>query len=295
MKLSQLRYFKTICKYNNITRASNELHVSQPSLSNVIKDLEDEFGVTLFYRLSKGLILTKEGTLFLDKASDILEQADALISEMTAMGNTNPAVNLGLPPMVGSLVFPDILANLQEAYPNTRLSIIEHGSLTNKSMVTDGTLDAAIISSTGPLSSALNYIDICNLDVLFYTSIENPIACMTEINFEQLRNIPLVLLNEDSFITSFVVQHFRQYNLQPNILFHTDQLHTIQKLVDNNTASTFLYDGTLSPNENIVSISLSDCPNIRARLIWNKNRKQKSGMKNLINFMHNRSESRQFS
>jgi DNA-binding transcriptional LysR family regulator len=292
LKLSQLRYFQTICKYNNITRASNALHVSQPSLSNVIKDLEAEFGVTLFYRLSKGLVLTEEGALFLDKATDILERADALTAEMTALGNTNQVVKLGLPPMIGALVFPDILSSLRDAYPNTRLSVIEHGSLTNKSMVTDGTLDAAIISSDGPLPSVLNYIDICTLDILFYTSIENPIACMSELNFEQLHNIPLILLNEDSFITSFVAQRFRQCNLLPNILFHTDQLHTIQKLVNNNTASTFLFDGTLPPSENIVSISLSDHPNIRARLIWNKNRRQKSGMKNLIRLMHNRSKSR---
>ena len=65
MKLLQLKYFQTICKYNNITRASNELHVSQPSLSNVIRDLEEEFGVTLFQRLSKGLSLTEEGKVLL--------------------------------------------------------------------------------------------------------------------------------------------------------------------------------------------------------------------------------------
>ena len=65
MKLLQLKYFQTICKYNNITRASNELHVSQPSLSNVIRDLEEEFDVTLFQRLSKGLSLTEEGKVLL--------------------------------------------------------------------------------------------------------------------------------------------------------------------------------------------------------------------------------------
>ena len=47
MTLIQLKYFQTICKYNNITRASAELHVSQPSLSNAVKELEREFGVSL--------------------------------------------------------------------------------------------------------------------------------------------------------------------------------------------------------------------------------------------------------
>ena len=61
MTLIQLKYFQTICKYNNITRASAELHVSQPSLSNAVKELEREFGVSLFTRRSRGLELTQEG------------------------------------------------------------------------------------------------------------------------------------------------------------------------------------------------------------------------------------------
>ena len=66
MKLSQLEYFQTICKHCNLTRAAEELHVSQPSLTHVIHDLEQEFGLTLFLRQNKGLVLTEEGRQFLD-------------------------------------------------------------------------------------------------------------------------------------------------------------------------------------------------------------------------------------
>ena len=79
MTLVQLKYFQTVCKYNNITRASNELHISQPSLSNAIKDLEKEFGISLFYRFSKGLVLTEEGSLFLEETNHLLEHADLFL------------------------------------------------------------------------------------------------------------------------------------------------------------------------------------------------------------------------
>ena len=82
MTLIQLKYFQTICKYNNITRASAELHVSQPSLSNAVKELEREFGVSLFTRRSRGLELTPEGRYFLDEADKLLDtyvsRADAV-------------------------------------------------------------------------------------------------------------------------------------------------------------------------------------------------------------------------
>ena len=58
MKLFQLRYFQTVCKYSNLTRAAEELHISQPGLSHAIQELEREFGLTLFLRQNKGLVLT---------------------------------------------------------------------------------------------------------------------------------------------------------------------------------------------------------------------------------------------
>ena len=67
MKISQLRYFMTVCRYNNITKAAEELYVSQPAISSSIKDLETEFGVKLFYRQNNKLLLTDEGEYFLDK------------------------------------------------------------------------------------------------------------------------------------------------------------------------------------------------------------------------------------
>lgn len=61
MKFIQLKYFQTVCKYNNLTRAAKELHISQPGLTHVIHELEQEFGLTLFLRQNKGLILTEQG------------------------------------------------------------------------------------------------------------------------------------------------------------------------------------------------------------------------------------------
>ena len=289
MKLSQLKYFQTICKYSNITRASNELHVSQPCLSNAIKELEDEFGVTLFYRLSKGLVLTEEGAMLLERATDILDRVDQLVLDMTASQNDSHEIKLGLPPMIGTLIFPDIMQSLRLNYPNTQLSIVEHGSTANRSLVLDGALDAAIVSGDEPLPAVFGSVDICTLKIMFYTSIENPIAYMTQLDINKLAHTPLVLLNEDSFIASFVKQRFKQYNMQPNVLLHTNQLHTIQKLVDNNTASTFLFDGILTPSDNIISIPLEDETNIKVRLIWNKSRKQLMGTRNLIRLVQSRS------
>lgn len=288
MKLLQLKYFQTICKYNNITRASNELHVSQPSLSNVIRDLEEEFGVTLFQRLSKGLSLTEEGKVLLAHTDKVLACTDDLVEEMTRLGKANQEVKLGIPPMISSIVFPGIMKDLQKTYPMTSLAVTEHGSLTNKTLVSDAQLDAALVSGGEPFSSSLETIDICDVPIHFYVSIENPIACQSEVTFEDLKNIPLVLLKKDTWLTSHILQRFEEAGVKPTVILYTDQLQTIQRLVDNDTAATFLFDGILNTDENMVSLSFKDAPIAKVRLIWNKNQKPSEGLKNLIHLLKNR-------
>ena len=72
MKLTQLEYFCVAARYHNITKAAKELFVTQPSISNAIRALEEEFGVNLFFRNNNKLTLTPEGELFYKSAEELL-------------------------------------------------------------------------------------------------------------------------------------------------------------------------------------------------------------------------------
>ena len=286
MKLYSLRCFQVICKHNNITRASEELHVSQPSLSSIINDLENEFGVTLFYRLRKGLKITPEGERLLELSNELTAQADALIYEMKALGNQNHTVKVGVGPIEGSIVFPRIFQALRETYPDTKLEIQETGSKLSASMAMDGTLDAAMITYNDDVPGNFNFIDVRDLNILFYTSIENPLAYMTTFDYEAFKDAPLVLLNEQTFLNSFVENEYKRHGLTPNCILHTNQLYTIRKLLDENTASTFLFEGILnSREENIVAIPLPENYTAKSCLIWHKNHVPSTGLSNLIRIL----------
>ena len=86
MKLYQIRYFSAVCRCGYVTKAAEELHVSQPSVSNAVRDLEDEFGVNLFHRINNRLTPTKEGVIFLDRVSKILDLADETASYIGELG-----------------------------------------------------------------------------------------------------------------------------------------------------------------------------------------------------------------
>lgn len=78
MTLQQLRYIITVVKYGSITEAARQLYISQPSLSNSVRDLEEELGIEIFNRTRKGITLSTEGTEFLSYARQVVEQVELL-------------------------------------------------------------------------------------------------------------------------------------------------------------------------------------------------------------------------
>lgn len=128
MKLYQLRYFTAVCRYGYVTRAAEELHVTQPSVSSAIKELEDEFSVNLFHRINNRLSPTKEGLYFLDQATKILELADSTTSMMEELGSRKKQIKIGIPPMIGTFLFPKLFTAFRKKYPNIDLELVEGGS-----------------------------------------------------------------------------------------------------------------------------------------------------------------------
>lgn len=218
MTLIQLKYFQTICKYNNITRASAELHVSQPSLSNAVKELEREFGVSLFTRRSRGLELTPEGRYFLDEADKLLEQAEQLTTNMKHMSTTDRTLTLGLPAMSGSLVFTDLLRTLYARSPGTHIQVMENGSLANRSKIMDHTLDAAIITRNGPLPPGIGHVTLRHVNVCLYLSVMHPLAEKDTVTTDDLDQLPLAMLPEDTFLDHCIDQYYETLHLKPSII-----------------------------------------------------------------------------
>lgn len=282
MTIVQLKYFQTICKYNNITRASAELHISQPSLSNAVKDLEQEFGVILFNRRSRGLELTPEGHYFLAEANKLLLHAEKLTEHMKQLGTLNQTITLGVPAMSGSLVFADLLQALNTQSPDTHIQVIESGSLANRQKVLDHTLDAAIITRNGPLPSALSHIPLRHIEICLYISTSHSLAAKGTLNIEDLDDLPLALMPEDTFLNDYIHQYYHDNNLTLHTVVHTNQLATTQQLVANNTVASFLLDQVLEENEDIAKLSVPGMPPTEIDLIWKTDRQLPPHLKALI-------------
>ena len=105
MTLNQLRYFCTASRCHSITKAAEELYVTQPTISMAIRDLEIEFGISLFSRKGNQLSLTQEGESFYKKATYILQYCNELQADYSSMSRIKPPLRIGIPPNAEYRIF----------------------------------------------------------------------------------------------------------------------------------------------------------------------------------------------
>lgn len=282
MKLSQLKYFQVVCKHNNLTRAAEELHISQPGLTHVIRELEQEFGLTLFLRQNKGLVLTEEGRKFLEEANLLLQQSDYFVSRMKFLGQSNQIIRMGLPPASATLFFPSIMHMLHRQSPQIKIDVVEIGSLTNQQKILDGELDAALISTNTPVSAAFGGYLLAQTRICLYVAADHPFAGREEISLREVCSIPLVMPTEESFLTTNTLKTCAQNKLTPNIMLHTNQIAIVSQLVQNGTAGTLLFHGTLPECTAYRAIPVQEFDDVYIYLIWNQYNPLSTALKQLI-------------
>jgi DNA-binding transcriptional LysR family regulator len=126
MELRRLRYFVAVAEELSFNRAARRLHMAQPPLSVQIKNLEQELGVLLFERTSRGVLLTEAGELLLEEARRILVQVDQTVSLVRRVGQGEVGrLALGFVPSASNEALPPILGAFRERFPGVELFLRE--------------------------------------------------------------------------------------------------------------------------------------------------------------------------
>ena len=122
MTIAKLQQFLAVCQFQSVSRAAEFLHISQPSVSGTIRDLESEFQINLFRHEGRRLVLTAEGSFLRERAQKLIRQFDELSWQMEDLGNQKNRFRIGIPPMAGTVFFPQLYKAFQAAYPEITLS-----------------------------------------------------------------------------------------------------------------------------------------------------------------------------
>jgi DNA-binding transcriptional LysR family regulator len=193
MEFRVLRYFLTVARKGSMTAAADVLHVTQPTLSRQLKDLEEELGKKLFIRSSHSIILTEEGLLLRRRAEEIIDMVDKVESEFSSMEETiSGDVYIGGGETDAMKQIASIIKELQVSYPNIRYHLYSGNSEDVTERLDKGLLDFGILIQPADLSK-YNYIDIPAKDVWgVVMRKDSPLAMKDAIQAEDLLNVPII-------------------------------------------------------------------------------------------------------
>ena len=195
--LELYRIFYVVAKNKHMTKASEELHISQPAISQSIKKLEEQLGGILFLRSNKGMNLTEEGKMFYDYVKGALELINNAENEFTSFKDLSKGeIKIGCSTTLTKLVLLDVLYEFHNKYPNININITN--DLTSN-LINDlklGKLDFVIFNE-GSVKEANLYLE--KIKELKQGFIYNPEFYDDTIkSFEELNKYPLILQKEES-------------------------------------------------------------------------------------------------
>lgn len=285
MELRQLEYFQMVCRLNSISKAAEELHIAQPSISIAIQKLEEDLGVQLFNRSQRQITLTAEGLIFSQRANEILTRIGDSVNEIKDLQSLpRGAVKVGIPPMIGVFLFPAIFVQFRKQYPQIELIAVEGGSLSVQSMVEQGRIDIGIITqSSSSTHLATRLITSGQIEVCLPP--RHPLSSLPSIPFHKLSNQPFILLKEDTYNRKVVIEECTKHNFTPQIVFSSSQIETIIGLVQLEVGISFLFDTIAKRYPAIYSCPLAEPIHYQIVLAWNRSRYLTSASRAFIDFI----------
>ncbi|MEU2680986.1 LysR substrate-binding domain-containing protein [Streptomyces sp. NPDC007107] len=230
MHFQQLAYFVAVAEARHFTRAAEEVHVSQPSLSQQIKALENELGAELFSRARGNIALTDAGEALLPLARRILADADTARHEVQELVQLRRGrIRLGATPSVCTGLLPDVLRAFHGAHPGIQLLIEEGGSHDLVRQLARGALDLALLVLPLPAASpALTTVELLHEDLVVVSSESRPAPGRKgSVHIADLENEPLVMFRHGYDLRELTVAACRAEGFEPSFTVEGGEMDAV--------------------------------------------------------------------
>lgn len=231
MDIRQLEYFAEVAKHLSFTKAASRLHVSQPSISKAIKNLEEDLGVPLFYRSSKQLELTDAGKAVLENTRDVLSSFNNLRAQLTDLLDLKQGhIHIGIPPIIGAQFFSKYISEYKEKYPFIHIHLTEVGTKMIRKGVESGELDIGLICNCS-VQEHLEVRKILYDPLMLVVHKDHPLASMETVPFELLKDEPFIIYPKDFTLHDRIIEECSKHQFYPTIMCESSQKDLMVELV----------------------------------------------------------------
>lgn len=231
MELHQLRYFCAVAETGSFSRAAEQSHVSQPSLSQQILKLEDELGARLFDRLGRSVRLTELGKTFLPRARAVLRELEAAKGDVVEGKEfIGGPVTVGVIPTVAPYFLPPRLTAFSRKFPQVRLTVVEEITPVLLDRLRAGTIDVAVLAL--PLRGhELEAVPLLTERLFAALPKKHKFNSRAALSLKDLRAEPFLLLRDGHCFRDTAVAACDRARLHPQIVFESGQFSSLLSMV----------------------------------------------------------------
>ena len=273
MDIKHLQYFIAVTNFNSFSRAADHLFITQPTISKMIKNLEEELGVSLFDRSRKQVTLTDAGRIILEQAKLIDKAFKNLEMGLDdLLGLKKGHIRIGLPPIFDAHLFLKIMGSFHEKYPGITFQIVEDGSKKIEEDVNKNLLDVGVIVLPTK-DDIFEHFSFMEEDLKLILHSSHPLANRKEVNLTELANESFILLNKDFVLNDLIISACNSVGFYPHTISECSQRTFIEEMVASKLGISLLPESICRQlTSNVKSIKVVN-PSINWKLaiIWGKN------------------------
>lgn len=271
MEVRQLGYFIKAAEMLHFTEAAAASFVTQSTLSQQIKQLEEELGMLLFDRIGKQVRLTEAGNMFLLHAKQIIldiKKSKQAIFELANM--VNGELKIGVTYAFSSMLLP-ALTPFSEKYPGIMIHV-EYGTageLENKLRTAD--LDIILAFHEQADSSGLEMQPLFSSRIMMVVAKKNQLANLNKISLKELGKLELILPSNGFSSRDLLNEIFRKNNILPNIKIEMNDVHSLLSMVESGNWATIINEKAIGTWETLTAIPISGKELYKqAFILWQK-------------------------
>ncbi|MEO0796199.1 MAG: LysR family transcriptional regulator [Verrucomicrobiota bacterium] len=272
MEIHRVKYFLEVARWSSFSKAAQVCHISQPSLSQQIKKLEDEVGGQLILRSRDGTRLSELGGRFLPYARSIIDSVDSARSFIDESSQrVTGRVKIGGIPTIAPYLMPHMIQHVRSSFPDIQYELVEDTTDVLISKLRQGDIDFALISPPTKIDQDVDYITLSEDELLLTLPLDHPLNKESKFSVNELKNEKLLLLKEAHCLSEQSKVFCRSSNLAPEISFKSTQIDTLIGLVELGLGFTFTPKMAVSRHSGrrVKFHSVSPDPYIReVRLVW---------------------------
>ncbi|MCV0395537.1 MAG: LysR family transcriptional regulator [Rhizobiaceae bacterium] len=274
--IRQLQYFVAVAERGSVSGAAHALSISQSAVTEAIKDMESDLGVSLFDRHPRGLNITHKGHQFLRHATAILSSiSDARRALSDVEETVEGTLHLGVTSLVAGYVLSDILARYRRANPSVKVSAAEDNGEYLEHLLIGGELDVAVMVISNLRDRMALQSEILEVSPYkLWLPLGHVLSTAMSVSLSDVLKEPLIMLTVDE-IEEATIKLLGALGTRPNVAFRTRSVEAVRSLVATGAGVALLPDLVYRPwsleGDRIESRDVSaSLPVVQVGVVWRR-------------------------